>query len=184
MSPSEICLMPPLLSRLQTKSNLDGTSPSPKLGRLAPLHSVTYPISGDSNVLVLAKLRFAFPTKRLLDTIFPGSPFVSKKKFRGIRDLLLSWPFGRALIFSPSSISMNLRGSEDRHRQFLQAMTPILSLCVSREEANRHSGLENSGSSDIASTAPLPDKIPSPPFEPLTSPPPQPSADSSRLSAL
>jgi hypothetical protein len=50
------------------------------------------------------KLRFAIPTADLGYAYSPSKPALSEKKYRAIKRKLLSWPLGRAFIYSPHTL--------------------------------------------------------------------------------
>ncbi|KAI5724550.1 hypothetical protein M8J77_004156 [Diaphorina citri] len=125
------------------------------------LNAITQPLELDT--ALKNKVRFALPTVRLLEVFYPDSPYISERRFKEIKGFLSSWPLARALIFPPSNLSIQLRGSEERHRQF-----SLRSLLISRSEANKIRGtLAEDGSSNSSVTLSKPE-IPSPPVEPLT----------------
>lgn len=50
------------------------------------------------------KLRFGIPTTDLVRSFYPSARDLPERAYRHIRKILLSWPLGRALIYSPHSI--------------------------------------------------------------------------------
>uniref|UniRef100_A0A8D8PXW0 Uncharacterized protein n=1 Tax=Cacopsylla melanoneura TaxID=428564 RepID=A0A8D8PXW0_9HEMI len=117
------------------------------------------------------KLRFAIPSVRLLEAFFPKCRHVSEKKFKEVKDHLLSWPFGRALIFSPSKISIHLRGSEERHVQFVRFTDCFRDLCLSRSQVNKVLESMDVEACSVRSSEPgKSTDLESPPYEPLTPP--------------
>ncbi|KAL1454595.1 hypothetical protein WDU94_010815 [Cyamophila willieti] len=150
----------------------------------------------DLDSAALNKLRFAIPTLRLFDAFFPSS-HVSERKQKFIRDELLSWPLGRALILAPAPTSIAIRGSEEKHVEFVKKTDAMRRLFLSRREANKLMSSLKAG--EVCSSAPSETgaeegDIEVAPRPPLPPPPPLPAtvtsvpAESvqmgSRLSAL
>uniref|UniRef100_A0A8D8WYH8 Uncharacterized protein n=1 Tax=Cacopsylla melanoneura TaxID=428564 RepID=A0A8D8WYH8_9HEMI len=54
------------------------------------------------------KVRFAIPSVRLVKAHEPALDYLSERRSRAIKERLLSWPLGKALIFSPSQISIEI----------------------------------------------------------------------------
>uniref|UniRef100_A0A8D8Z142 Uncharacterized protein n=1 Tax=Cacopsylla melanoneura TaxID=428564 RepID=A0A8D8Z142_9HEMI len=106
----------------------------------------------DLDSATLNKLRFAIPTLRLFDAFFPSSSYVSERKLKFIRDELLSWPFGRALILAPASISIAVRGSEEKYVEFVRNTDALRRLFLSRKEANKLMSTMKAG--EVCSSAP------------------------------
>uniref|UniRef100_A0A8D8R165 Uncharacterized protein n=1 Tax=Cacopsylla melanoneura TaxID=428564 RepID=A0A8D8R165_9HEMI len=51
--------------------------------------------------------------------------------------VLLSWPLGKALVFSTPSISIHLRGSQQAHDAFMRKLDSIWPSILSRSELNQ-----------------------------------------------
>ncbi|KAL1454385.1 hypothetical protein WDU94_010652 [Cyamophila willieti] len=141
----------------------------------------------DLDSAALNKLRFAIPTLRLFDAFFPSS-HVSERKQKFIRDELLSWPLGRALILAPAPTSIAVRGSEEKHVEFVKKTDAMRRLFLSRREANKlmsslkaETGAEE-GDIEVAPRPPLPPPPPLPAT--VTSVPAESVQMGSRLSAL
>lgn len=149
----------------------------------------------DFGSTTLNKLRFAIPTLRLFDAFFPTSSHVSERKLKFIRDELLSWPFGRALILAPASSSIAVRGSEEKHVEFVKNTEAMRGLFLSRKEANKILSTLKGG--EVCSSAPSEaggeeggievvsrPVFPPPPLSPTRSAPVEGVQVGSRLSAL
>lgn len=114
----------------------------------------------------LNKIRFAIPSVDLCKAVFPLDSQVSERKYRKLTEILLNWPFGRALIFSPREFTQGFRSEEDLE-VFLQGIDPLRALVVSRAQVNAQR--KWSAPSDVDDDD-LPSEIESPPYEPLTPP--------------
>lgn len=118
----------------------------------------------DSHMDAAYKARFAIPSVPLFRALLQDTNSVSERRYRALKQSLLAWPLGRALVFSPASISIALRGSKENHESFMKNVESLRPHVLSRKELN--DALEKS----------LPPVepgmvLPSPQFEPLSPPP-------------
>lgn len=97
----------------------------------------------------------------------PKISHLSDRRSRSLKEILLAWPLGKALIFSPSQISIEIRGSSEAHNKFLENLHSIIPQCLFRTEVNDCLGGRPPSSSRSADKQSDPE-IPSPPFEPLS----------------
>uniref|UniRef100_A0A8D8QWQ1 Uncharacterized protein n=1 Tax=Cacopsylla melanoneura TaxID=428564 RepID=A0A8D8QWQ1_9HEMI len=86
---------------------------------------------------VLNKLRFALPTEGIARAFDPAAVSLKEHPFRDMRVKMLEWPFCRGLIFSPSSLSMMIRGSALQHEFVMQSISGLRSSFLSREAADQ-----------------------------------------------
>lgn len=96
---------------------------------------------------ILNKLRFALPTVGIAKAFDPEATSLMERPYRDMKVKMLKWPFCRGLIFSPSELSTQLRGSSLRHELVLQSITPLKDLFLSRKEASAQLG-HTSGDDD------------------------------------
>ncbi|KAL1447259.1 hypothetical protein WDU94_005581 [Cyamophila willieti] len=86
---------------------------------------------------VLNKLRFVLPYEGIARAFDPSSSSLKEHRLREMKVKMLSWAFCRGLIFSPSSLSKQIRGTSSSHDSFMSATAKIRSSLPSREAADR-----------------------------------------------
>jgi hypothetical protein len=79
------------------------------------------------------KLRFAIPTADLGYAYSPSEPALSEKKYRAIKRKLLSWPLGRAFIYSPHSIMERIH--KNSYETFMTAVKILKPKLTSRKRS-------------------------------------------------
>lgn len=97
---------------------------------------------------ILNKLRFVLPTEGIARAFDPSATSLKEHPFRGMKVKMLSWAFCRGLVFCPSSLSMQIRGSSSSHETMMEAISSLKSSLLSREAADL---LLSGSSSDIPS---------------------------------
>lgn len=86
---------------------------------------------------VLNKIRFALPTEGIALAFDPAAKSLKERRFRDMKVKMLRWPFCRGLIFSPSSLSIRIRGSSLQHKSVIQCIASLRPYLLSREAADR-----------------------------------------------
>ncbi|KOB67017.1 Uncharacterized protein OBRU01_20288, partial [Operophtera brumata] len=80
------------------------------------------------------RLRFAIPTV-LLANAYGSLTSFSERKYRLIKRILLNWPLGRALIYSPLATMKKIHPT-DAYSGFMQNLSDIKSQLLSRQAAS------------------------------------------------
>ncbi|KAJ2945674.1 hypothetical protein O0L34_g511 [Tuta absoluta] len=101
------------------------------------------------------KIRFALPTLELMQAVYPDAKDASERKFRDLKRRLLSWPFGRTLLYTPHNIMTQIHTKcQDVFMDTVNKLKPHI---LSRQSADERLKL-NSGPSLAATTSPKPKK--------------------------
>lgn len=79
------------------------------------------------------KIRFALPTVELIQAMYPESPKTSERAFRDLKRRLLSWSFGRALLYSPHNIMSKIHAMS--HNVFMDTVAKLKPHILSRQSA-------------------------------------------------
>uniref|UniRef100_A0A8D8W2L4 Uncharacterized protein n=3 Tax=Cacopsylla melanoneura TaxID=428564 RepID=A0A8D8W2L4_9HEMI len=168
-------------------SLFDRVAPDPGLERVKRVIAASLPAGWrdwtvgrqalENSVDVGHKARFAIPSVQLFQALAPSALQISERHYKKMKCVLLSWPLGKALVFSPSSISIHLRGSKQAHDAFMRKLDSIWPSILSRGELNQVLA-------SIRQREAL--EPPSPDYEPLSPPRVNPSSESlqSQISAL
>lgn len=80
------------------------------------------------------RLRFAVPTLHLAYAFSDGSPSLSERKYKSIKRQLITWPLGRAIIYSPFATMKKIHPTEAGNR-FSEVLSELKSQLMSRSEA-------------------------------------------------
>ncbi|XP_048006275.1 uncharacterized protein LOC125241715 [Leguminivora glycinivorella] len=86
------------------------------------------------------KLRFAIPTLDLARAFNPTATSLSERAYRAIRNTLVHWPFGRALMYAPHRLMEMIH--EPSYDEFMNAVKAIKPVMLRRRAAS----MELSGS--------------------------------------
>uniref|UniRef100_A0A8D8VLA6 Uncharacterized protein n=1 Tax=Cacopsylla melanoneura TaxID=428564 RepID=A0A8D8VLA6_9HEMI len=86
---------------------------------------------------ILNKLRFLLPTEGIAKAFDPSAAALKEHPFRDMKVKMLSWAFCRGLVFSPSTLSKQIRGSSQNHDVMGPAVTALKPSLLSREAADR-----------------------------------------------
>uniref|UniRef100_A0A8D8Q6H0 Uncharacterized protein n=1 Tax=Cacopsylla melanoneura TaxID=428564 RepID=A0A8D8Q6H0_9HEMI len=86
--------------------------------------------------VTLNKVRFALPTDGVARAFDPSASGLKEHRFKEIKIRMLSWAFCRGLVFSPSNLSKQIRGSSTSHERMVAAISPLRSNILSREAAD------------------------------------------------
>lgn len=103
---------------------------------------------------VLNKVRFALPTLGISQAFNPSATSLKELPYKQMKTKMLSWAFCRGLVFSPSNLSKQIRGSCSSHEAFIQAIASMKPLLMSREAADRL--LSDSGTAPVRRTSSSP----------------------------
>lgn len=95
------------------------------------------------------RLRFAIPTVRLAKAHSPENT-LSERRYKKIKRILLTWPLGRALIYTPLAIMAKIHPVQ-AYNQFPEAINMIKAELLSRHEASEILKAEGNNT-EIAST--------------------------------
>ncbi|KAI5652123.1 hypothetical protein NE865_00461 [Phthorimaea operculella] len=99
------------------------------------------------------KIRFALPTLELLQAVYPDAKDASERKFRDLKRRLLSWPFGRTLLYTPHNIMAQIHTkSQDTFMETVNKLKPHI---LSRQSAGERlkSDLEPSPTATTSPTS-------------------------------
>lgn len=80
------------------------------------------------------RLRFAVPTLHLAYAFSDGSPSLSERKYKSIKRQLITWPLGRAIIYSPFATMKKIHPT-DAGNNFSELLSVLKSQLMSRSEA-------------------------------------------------
>ncbi|KAJ8729876.1 hypothetical protein PYW07_016914 [Mythimna separata] len=80
------------------------------------------------------RLRFAVPTLHLAYAFSEGPPSLSERKYKRIKRQLITWPLGRAIIYSPFATMKKIHPTDAGNR-FSEVLSVLKSELMSRAEA-------------------------------------------------
>lgn len=101
----------------------------------------------DINSTIFNKLRFALPTMGVVKAFYPEGCALHEKKYKELKEKMLSWPFCRGLIYSPSTLSIKIRGYI-QHQLLIESINPIKHLFSTRQEVAKKLSDDTEVSSD------------------------------------
>lgn len=99
------------------------------------INSINLDFSVDSTVL--NKLQFALPADGIARAFDPAATGLKEHPYKDMKIKMLSWAFCRGLVYSPSSLSKQIRGSSASHESFMCATSSIRSSLLSRKSTDR-----------------------------------------------
>lgn len=100
------------------------------------------------------RLRFAVPTIRLAQAHSQTEATLSERRYRKIKRILINWPIGRALIYTPLSLMAKVHPVHPGNK-FSDAVGTIKGELIPRHEASKvlrsHCGRESESASTVSS---------------------------------
>lgn len=96
------------------------------------------------------RLRFAIPTVKLAKAYCGADSSLSERRYKRIKRILLKWPLGRALIYTPLNITAKIHPVQ-AFNKFLEIIPTLKPYLISRHEASKLLRAEALDTSDIGS---------------------------------
>lgn len=109
----------------------------PRNWREWEVHNLSFrELFGDDQIsmAVEVKLRFALPTLDLARAFNPSATSLSERAYKTIRNTLVNWPLGRALIYAPHKLMEKIH--EPSYDEFMDTVEAIKPLMIRRRAAS------------------------------------------------
>ncbi|KAL4718159.1 hypothetical protein ACJJTC_003374 [Scirpophaga incertulas] len=108
----------------------------PTSWRSWPIHNYTFnEVFGDEvSQQINAKLRFALPLDMITKAFDPSTTSLSERRYRIIKNKILKWPLGRALLYAPHAIMEKIHAPD--YNNFINIVRELKPRFVNRHRAS------------------------------------------------